>query len=257
VRSKDVCALMKLLDLLREQGVTPRRTIEAVPTARETLIEKYRCYLREERDLAYGSVRNMTPFVDRFLAQKYPRDYFDFAALKVGDITSFVRKQATKLGSVQAKHMVSSLRAFFRYLRHRGERKSCGGRFEALPTDGATWFEDSEPWLAYVRAVVSSDDDSHVLPAISAGVATGIATENPMAGILAGGIAALLLAEISKLAGTKEPLHDTPNWLFFRNQRRPLNPLTRPSFRPPSHVQYGCSVPGPGCLFRCQRRNTY
>jgi len=46
VRSKDVCALMKLLDLLREQGVTPRRTIEAVPTARETLLEKYRCYLR-------------------------------------------------------------------------------------------------------------------------------------------------------------------------------------------------------------------
>src|SRR5712671_1865762 len=66
VRSKDVCALMKLLDLLREQGVTPRRTIEAVPTARETLLEKYRCYLREERDLVYGSVRSMMPFVDRF-----------------------------------------------------------------------------------------------------------------------------------------------------------------------------------------------
>ncbi len=121
VRSKDVCALMKLLDLLREQGATPRRTIEAVPTARETLLEKYRCYLREERDLAYGSVRNMMPFVDRFLAQKYPRDHFDFAALKVGDITSFVRKQATELGSVQAKHMVSSLRSFFRYLRHTAE----------------------------------------------------------------------------------------------------------------------------------------
>ena len=121
VRSKDVSALMKLLDLLREQGVTPRRAIEAVPTARETLLEKYRCYLREERDLANGSVRNMVPFVDRFLAQKYPRDHFDFAALKVGDITSFVRKQATELGSVQAKHMVSSLRSFFRYLRHTGE----------------------------------------------------------------------------------------------------------------------------------------
>lgn len=55
-------------------------------------------------------------------------------------------------------------------------------------------FEYSEPWLAYIRAVVSSYDDSHVLPAISAGVATGIATENPAAGILAGGIVALLLA---------------------------------------------------------------
>ena len=40
VRSKDVSALMKLLDLLREQGVTPQRTIEAVPTARETLLRE-------------------------------------------------------------------------------------------------------------------------------------------------------------------------------------------------------------------------
>jgi site-specific recombinase XerD len=63
----------------------------------------------------------MMPFVDRFLAQKYPREHFDSAALKVGDITSFVRKQATELGSVEAKHMVSSLRSFFRYLRHTGE----------------------------------------------------------------------------------------------------------------------------------------
>jgi len=55
-------------------------------------------------------------------------------------------------------------------------------------------FEYSEPWLAYLRAVVSSYDDSHVMPAISAGIATGVATENPVAGILAGGIVALLLA---------------------------------------------------------------
>ena len=121
VRSEDVCSLVRLLDLLREQGVTPRRTIEAAPTERETLLETYRCYLREERGLAEASVRNMVPFVDRFLAQKYPRGHFDFAALTADDTTTFVRKQATELGSVQAKHMVTALRGFFRYLRHRGE----------------------------------------------------------------------------------------------------------------------------------------
>ena len=52
VRSKDVCALMKLLDLLGEQGVTPRRTIEAVQTARETLLEKYRLLQREKAPAA-------------------------------------------------------------------------------------------------------------------------------------------------------------------------------------------------------------
>jgi hypothetical protein len=89
VRPKDVCALMKLLDLLRDQGVTPGRTTETAPTPRETLLEHYRCYLREERALAEGSIRNMMPFVDRFLAQKCPRDKFDLSALKATDIICF------------------------------------------------------------------------------------------------------------------------------------------------------------------------
>jgi hypothetical protein len=100
VRPKDVFALMKLLDLLREQGVTPRRAIEAVPTPRDTLLEKYRCYLLEERGLAPGTIRIVLPFVDSFLTQRFPRHCLDFAALNAKDITTFVRKQATELGSV-------------------------------------------------------------------------------------------------------------------------------------------------------------
>jgi site-specific recombinase XerD len=121
VRSFDVGALVRMLDLLREQGITPQPPIEVVPTLREAQLEMYRCYLLEERGLAQTSVRNMLPFVDRFLAQKYPRDRINFAALKADDITAFVRKQATELGTVQAKHMVTSLRGFLRYLRHRGD----------------------------------------------------------------------------------------------------------------------------------------
>lgn len=120
VRSEDVCSLVRLLDILREQGITPPCNIEAVPTAREIVLENYRCYLHEERGLAQETVRNALPFVDRLLAQKYPRQNFDFAALKAEDITTFVRKQAAELGSVQAKHMVTALRGFFRYLRHLG-----------------------------------------------------------------------------------------------------------------------------------------
>jgi site-specific recombinase XerD len=116
-----VFALLKLLDLLREQGVTPRSTIKPLPTPRDTLLEKYRCYLREERGLAPGTIRIVLPFVDRFLAQRFPRQCFDFAVLDAQDITTFVRKQATELGSVQTKHMVTALRGFFRYLRYCGD----------------------------------------------------------------------------------------------------------------------------------------
>lgn len=120
VRSEDVCTLLRLLDLLREQGVTPRRNVEATPTARELLLQKCRRYLREECGLAEASLRNMLMFVGRFWGEKYPRDHFDFASLAVGDITTFVRLQATELSSVQAKHLVTALRSFFRYLRHCG-----------------------------------------------------------------------------------------------------------------------------------------
>jgi len=54
-------------------------------------------------------------------------------------------------------------------------------------------FEYTDPWLAYIRAIVSAYDDSHVLPAVSAGITGGVATEDPMAGLFIGGITWLLL----------------------------------------------------------------
>jgi len=68
----------------------------------------------------------MLLFVNRFLVQKYPRAHFDFAALKPEHVTTFVRGQATELGSVQAKHMVTALRGFFRYPRQdAADQSSC------------------------------------------------------------------------------------------------------------------------------------
>jgi hypothetical protein len=69
----------------------------------------------------------------------------------------------------------------------------------AIPhLDDHVCFEYSDPWLAYIRAIVAAYDDSHVLPAMmkgaGAGVVTALATENPAAGFAVGGIAALLLA---------------------------------------------------------------
>jgi hypothetical protein len=89
-------------------------------------------------------------------------------------------------------------------------------------------FEYSDPWLVYIRAVISSYDDSHILPALSAGVATGFATENPVAGLVAGGIVALLLAGNKKgppagLMGIRCPkcesayrIHRDPAWNVMR-----------------------------------------
>jgi site-specific recombinase XerC len=104
--------------------VTPQRTIKAVLTPRESHVENYRSYLREERGLSYDSIRNMLPFIDQLLLVKYPQNHIDFRLLKADDITTFVLKQAKELGSVQAKHMLTALRGFFRYLRHRGDTET-------------------------------------------------------------------------------------------------------------------------------------
>ncbi len=99
-------ALMKLLDLLREQKVLTPRRIEAIPLPRaRRMIEKYRSYLREERDLANGQSANMVPFVDRFLAQKYPHGAILISQRsRSATLHPSFLKQATELGSVQAKH---------------------------------------------------------------------------------------------------------------------------------------------------------
>ena len=84
VRPFDVGALMRLLELLREQGITPHRSVEAVPTPRETLLEKYRCYLHEERGLAQGTARIVLPFVESADSNQ-TTSYFSSCVTSKGD----------------------------------------------------------------------------------------------------------------------------------------------------------------------------
>lgn len=121
VRSEDVCTLTRLLRLLRTEGVTRYQRVERNPSPREKFLEEYRRYLRDDRGLSDTTLPNMLMFVDRFLAARYPRDHFDFAALNPRDITTFVREETAELSSGRAKLLVTALRSFFRYLRHRGD----------------------------------------------------------------------------------------------------------------------------------------
>ena len=121
VRCEDVRTLTRLLDLLREQGIAPQLETESVPTARQILLEDYRRYLRDECGLSEGSVQSLLMYVNQFLGTKYPHDRFNFGALRARDILAIIRRHAMESSSVQAKHIGTALRNFFRYLRHRGE----------------------------------------------------------------------------------------------------------------------------------------
>jgi site-specific recombinase XerD len=121
VRSEDVRTLTRLLDLLRAQGIAPQLETKSFPTPRQILLENYRRYLLDEHGLAESSVRNLLMYVNQFLGRKYPHDRFNFGALRARDILTIIRRYALESSSIQAKHLGTALRSFFRYLRHRGE----------------------------------------------------------------------------------------------------------------------------------------
>jgi site-specific recombinase XerD len=113
--------LGQFLQTLRHSGVTPAFGRQSIQDPREKFLDEYREYLRNERGLAECTLPNVLVFVERFLAEQFPGGQFTFAALTPSDITRFVQRQAAELSPGRAKLLVTALRNFFRYLRHRGD----------------------------------------------------------------------------------------------------------------------------------------
>jgi site-specific recombinase XerD len=113
----DTAALARLLRMLRPgQAGIP----SAPPSACQWLLQQFQHYLRQERGLSEATITGYTPVVRAFLAECFPTDTPDFHQLCAGDITGFVRRQAERITTKYAKSVVSALRAFLRYLLHRG-----------------------------------------------------------------------------------------------------------------------------------------
>lgn len=113
--------LTRLLRMLKEKGITSATQRPIVLSPREAAIDAFRRYLLEERGLSKATLRNMSCFIDQFLAEQFPDDRFEFASLSPRDVTRFVQRQAAELSSGRAKLLVTALRGYFRYLLHQGE----------------------------------------------------------------------------------------------------------------------------------------
>lgn len=113
--------LGRFLETLRHAGVVPALNCPPVRDHRQEFLAEYRQYLLNERGLSERTLPNVLVFVDRFLAEQFPKNQFTFAALRPIEITGFVQRHAAKLSSGRAKLLVTALRNFFRYLRHRGD----------------------------------------------------------------------------------------------------------------------------------------
>lgn len=119
VRRGDPKTLARLLAMLCQQGVVKQQPPVA-DNARARISNEFRCYLLQERGLSPATLLNYLPVVEQFLAERFHNKTPNLAMLRAPHITGFVLRYARQLSPVRAGLMVTALRSFFRYLRHRG-----------------------------------------------------------------------------------------------------------------------------------------
>jgi site-specific recombinase XerD len=119
-RRGDPKTLARLLAMLCQKGVVKQHQEPVADNARARLTNEFRCYLLQERGLSPLTLLNYVPVVEQFLAERFHNKAPNLAMLRARHITGFVLRQARQLSPVRAGLMVTALRSFFRYLRHRG-----------------------------------------------------------------------------------------------------------------------------------------
>ena len=118
----DTAALRHVIDWLRSQGVIPAETLpEPRLTPAQRCVQGYEHYLRETRGLAEPTIVNYTPFIERFLTDRFAEGAVTLSRLCAGDVVQFVQRQAAHLQPKRAKLMTTALRSFLKYARYRGE----------------------------------------------------------------------------------------------------------------------------------------
>jgi site-specific recombinase XerD len=120
-RRDDNSILNRLLHMLHTEGLLMEETPQSPSNPHQRVQQDFDRYLSAERGLSVSTRNNYLPFIHQFLSAQFGDKSARFAALNAKDVIRFVQKQAPRLNPKRAGLMVSALRCFFRYLRHRGD----------------------------------------------------------------------------------------------------------------------------------------
>lgn len=120
-RRDDQSILRRLLQLLHTQGLLPNEAPASQADPHQSVENDFDRYLAGERGLSMATRINYRPFVHRFLSDQFGDKPVRFADLNAEGVSRFIRNHAPGLSPKRAGLMVSALRSFFRYLRHRGD----------------------------------------------------------------------------------------------------------------------------------------
>jgi multidrug resistance protein len=121
VRRGDAGILNRFLAWLGHTGAVEQHGEPAVKDPLQNVTQQFRHYLLQERGLSVATLPNYVTFIDQFLSERFRNRTLNLSTLRVADVTGFVQRHAHRLSPGRAKLLVTALRSFFRYLRHRGE----------------------------------------------------------------------------------------------------------------------------------------
>jgi len=119
IQPGDLAALKRLLSVLRDAGAIPSAA-PATMTPQDQTFKKFSDYLLRERGLAPRSIMRHLPVIRRFLCEVCPAGTSDLGKISPDDVTRYVEHHARDWSAASGNAMCSSLRAFLRYLHHRG-----------------------------------------------------------------------------------------------------------------------------------------
>ena len=113
--------LRSLLEWLREVDLIPASLLQTEDCKPFSVEREFAHYLKEERGLSQHTLRNYMPVIHSFLSEYSVSGVIVFSEIRISDVPRFIvsRSRTWSLQTVQM--MASALRAFFRYLRYRGD----------------------------------------------------------------------------------------------------------------------------------------
>jgi site-specific recombinase XerD len=113
--------LQKMLVWLQKTGVASQSNVPAPLSDREIIVHEFGQYLLRQRGISSRTLRGYLPYISQFLEECFGHEVIKVETLRAQDVIGFVRRNSRTLGHSSVQHRVTVLRAFLRYLRHKGQ----------------------------------------------------------------------------------------------------------------------------------------